>query len=157
MILGRKLGMTRIFLDQGRDCPVTVIQAGPCTVSQLKTIKNDGYDAVQIGYEETSEKKLNNKAKLGHFKAKKTSISKHLREFKFDSSGEEVYKEGDVIDVTLFEEGDFVDISGVSKGKGFAGHMKRHGFGGGRASHGKNSVMRKPGSVGAGAAPSRIW
>ena len=157
MILGKKLGMTRIFLDQGYDYPVTVIQAGPCTVSQLKTLKNDGYNAIQIGYEETSEKKLNKKAQLGHFKSKKISITKHLREFRLDSSQKDSYKEGDVIDVGLFSEGDIIDISGISKGKGFAGHMKRHGFSGGRASHGKNSVMRKAGSVGAGTSPGRIW
>ena len=151
-LLGTKIGMTSIFSDSGTQYPATVIEAGPCFVSQIKTDKNDGYNAVQIGFK--FDKKAN-KPQKNHFSKNKCEPMKHVKEFRID--GDDQFVLGEKIDVKIFNEGDQVNISGISKGKGFAGVMKRHGFGGGRASHGKNSVMRKPGSVGAGADPSRIW
>jgi len=151
-LLGTKIGMTSIYDDSGLQFPATVIEAGPCYISQIKTDKNDGYSAVQIGYQ--FDKKAN-KPKKNHFSKNKCEPMKYMKEFRIDSDDQ--FSLGEKIDVQIFNEGEYVKVSGVSKGKGFAGVMKRHGFGGGRASHGKNSVMRKPGSVGAGADPSRIW
>ena len=151
-LLGTKIGMTSIYNDIGIQFPTTVIEAGPCYVSQIKTYKNDGYNAVQIGYQFDQKA---NKPKKNHFSKNKCKVMKHIKEFKIDEDDQ--FTLGEKIDVNIFNEGEYVKVSGVSKGKGFAGVMKRHGFGGGRASHGKNSVMRKPGSVGAGADPSRIW
>ena len=151
-LLGKKIGMTSVYSEDGLQFPSTVIEAGPCYVSQLKTLKNDGYEAVQIGYKE--DKKAN-KPKTNHFKKANSNPMKHISEFRVKNN--EDFLLGEELKVNIFTEGDMVNVSGVSKGKGFAGVMKRHGFGGGRASHGKNSVMRKPGSVGAGADPSRIW
>ena len=151
-LLGKKIGMTSIYSEDGLQFPTTVIEAGPCYVSQLKTIKNDGYEAIQIGYQE--DKKAN-KPKTNHFKKGNISAMKYISEFRVENN--ENFLLGEELKVNIFSEGDYVRISGISKGKGFAGVMKRHGFSGGRASHGKNSVMRKPGSVGAGSDPSRIW
>jgi len=151
-LLGTKIGMTNVFSDTGLQFPATVIEAGPCYISQIKTDQNDGYNAVQIGFK--LDKKAN-KPKKNHFTKNKCEPMKYIREFRVDKDSQ--FSLGEKIDVKIFSEGEYVDISGISKGKGFAGVMKRHGFGGGRASHGKNSVMRKPGSVGAGADPSRIW
>ena len=151
-LLGTKIGMTNVFSDTGLQFPATVIEAGPCYISQIKTDQNDGYNAVQIGFK--LDKKAN-KPKKNHFTKNKCEPMKYIREFRVDKDSQ--FSIGEKIDVKIFSEGEYVDISGISKGKGFAGVMKRHGFGGGRASHGKNSVMRKPGSVGAGADPSRIW
>ena len=151
-LLGTKIGMTSIFSDSGLQYPATVIEAGPCFVSQIKTDENDGYNAVQIGFK--FDKKAN-KPKKNHFSKNKCEPMKHVKEFRIDEGDQFVL--GEKIDVKIFNEGDQVNVSGISKGKGFAGVMKRHGFAGGRASHGKNSVMRKPGSVGAGSDPSRIW
>jgi large subunit ribosomal protein L3 len=151
-LLGTKIGMTNVFSETGLQFPATVIEAGPCYISQIKTDENDGYNAVQIGFK--FDKKAN-KPKKNHFTKNKCEPMKYSREFRVDTNSQ--FLLGEKIDVNIFSEGDYVNISGVSKGKGFAGVMKRHGFGGGRASHGKNSVMRKPGSVGAGADPSRIW
>ena len=153
-IIGKKLGMTRIFSDEGVDIPITVIKAGPCPVMQIKNIKNNGYSSIQIGYDDLSEKK-SNKSHTGHCKAADSSPKKVLKEFRVEST--DSYKLGQNVTLDSFSLGDFVSITGVSKGKGFTGHMKRHGFGGGRRSHGKNSVMRKAGSVGAGSDPSRVF
>ena len=151
-LLGTKIGMTNVFSDKGSQFAATVIEAGPCYISQIKTDQNDGYSAVQIGFK--FDKKAN-KPKKNHFTKNKCEPMKYIREFRVDKDSQ--FSLGEKIDVKIFSEGEYVNISGISKGKGFAGVMKRHGFGGGRASHGKNSVMRKPGSVGAGADPSRIW
>ena len=154
-IIGKKIGMTRIFDENGNSYPVTLVEAGPCYITQIKSVDNDGYSAVQIGYDEVSERKLN-KPQTGHLKGLDSKYLKYLRECRIEniSDGMEV---GGQINSNIFEIGDLVNVSGVSKGKGFAGHMKRHGFSGGRASHGKNSVMRKAGSIGAGSDPSRVW
>ena len=151
-ILGKKIGMTSIYSEDGQQFPATVIEAGPCYVSQVKTNQNDGYNAVQIGY--VFDKKAN-KPKVNHFKKNGCNPMRFSKEFRIEENEE--FKLGEKIDLNIFSLGEFVSVTGTSKGKGFAGVMKRHGFGGGRASHGKNSVMRKPGSVGAGADPSRIW
>jgi len=151
-ILGKKVGMTSIYSEGGQQFPATVIEAGPCYVSQVKTDENDGYNAVQIGY--VFDKKAN-KPKVNHFKKNNCDPMRFSKEFRIEKNEE--FNLGEKIDLNIFSLGEFVSVTGTSKGKGFAGVMKRHGFGGGRASHGKNSVMRKPGSVGAGADPSRIW
>ena len=151
-LLGKKIGMTSLYDEYGEQFPTTIIEAGPCYVSQIKTDSNDGYNAVQIGY--TFDKKAN-KPKRNHFSKAKCDPMRHLKEFRINPDDQ--FSLGEKIEVDVFNEGDYVQITGVSKGRGFAGVMKRHNFGGGRASHGKNSVMRKPGSVGAGADPARIW
>ena len=151
-LLGKKVGMTSLYDESGEQFPTTIIEAGPCYVSQIKTDSNDGYNAVQIGY--TFDKKAN-KPKRNHFSKAKCDPMRHLKEFRINPDDQ--FSLGEKIEVDVFNEGDYVQITGVSKGRGFAGVMKRHNFGGGRASHGKNSVMRKPGSVGAGADPARIW
>jgi len=148
------MGMTRIFDDMGSDYPVTIIEAGPCSITQIKTTEKDGYSAVQIGFQDKKDH-LTNKAELGHFNKAKVPVKNILKEIAIDNlNGVNV---GQNFGVNIFEKGDFVTITGISKGKGFAGHMKRHGFSGGRRSHGKNSVMRKAGSVGAGTSPGRVW
>lgn len=153
LLIGRKLGMTRIFDDRGADFPVTIIEAGPCSIVQLKTMEDDEYSAVQIGFQD----KVNsaNKAEKGRYSGSEIKVKKHLKEFKLNNL-EEINLDQDIT-VDIFSIGDKVTVSGTSKGKGFAGHMKRHNFSGGRRSHGKNSVMRKSGAVGAGSDPSRIW
>ena len=154
-IFGVKVGMSRIFLDEGdSDCPVTVIQAGPCYVTQLKSLDSDGYSSVQISYGDMKLKKVTNSIK-GHYKKADLEPMRLLKEFRVESTDE--FSIGDKITASCFSEGDLVKVKGRSIGRGFAGHMKRHGFGGGRASHGKNSVMRKAGSIGAGSDPSRVW
>ena len=153
-IIGRKVGMTRIFDDLGTDYPVTIIEAGPCEVIQIKSVKNEGYSSVQVGFIDKF-KRHSNKPEKGHFDNAGVSVKKILKEFV--SPNLDDIELGQKISADIFETGDFVSVTGVSKGKGFAGHMKRHGFKGGRASHGKSSVMRKAGSVGAGTSPGRIW
>ena len=153
-IIGRKVGMTRIFDDIGTDYPVTIIEAGPCEVTQIKSVEKEGYSSIQMGFMDKSNRH-SNKSEKGHFDNAGVSVKKILKEFA--SQNLESVKLGQKITIDIFEKGDFVSVSGLSKGKGFAGHMKRHGFSGGRASHGKNSVMRKAGSVGAGTSPGRIW
>lgn len=148
-ILGQKLGMTQVFAEDGNAVPVTVIAAGPCYVTQVKTIENDGYEAVQLGF--GAAKRLS-AAEKGHLKG--IDPVKHLREFRVDDvSAVEV---GQQIDVTLFEEGEHVNISGTSKGKGFAGVVKRHHFAGGPKTHGQSDRMRSPGSSGATTTPGRV-
>ena len=154
-IFGKKLGMTRLFIDDGNNsCPVTVVEAGPCYVSQIKTIDSDGYDSIQISYGDIKAYKTN-KAKKGHFAVSDLVPQRYLKELRVTNTTN--FSLGDKISVTSFSEGDYVTVKGKSIGRGFAGHMKRHGFGGGRKSHGKNSVMRKAGSIGAGSDPSRVW
>ena len=152
-IIGKKLGMTSIFLENGISIPCTIIEAGPCKITQIKTSDKDGYSALQVGY---GIKKNPTKSDQGHFsKANLKDSLKVLKEFKTDENSQNLL--GSEISVNSFNEGEYVTVTGKSKGKGFAGHMKRHNFGGGRASHGKNSVMRKAGSVGAGTWPGRVW
>ncbi len=149
-ILGRKKGMTRVFSEGGVVEPVSVIEAGPCIVTQVKTSQANGYEAVQVGYEEA--KKLN-EPEVGHLK--RLPPLRHLKEFRVDDLGDAQI--GQRIDVSMFEAGDIVNISGVSKGKGFAGGMKRHNFKGGPKTHGQSDRARAPGSVGAGTTPGRVW
>ena len=153
-LIGRKVGMTRIFDELGSDFPVTIIEAGPCSVTQIKSVEKDGISSVQIGFVDKS-KRHTKKSEKGHYEKLGVPIKKFVKEFASDKL--EDVEPGQEINADIFETGDFVSVTGVSKGKGFAGHMKRHGFSGGRRSHGKNSVMRKAGSIGAGSDPSRVW
>lgn len=153
-LLGRKLGMTRIFDESGKVIPVTVIEAGPCYVTQKKTVENDGYAAIQIGFEETEQRKL---PRPEWMRLKKVNLPplRHLRELRMsDVSGYEV---GQKLRVDLFKAGDKVDVTGLSKGRGFAGVVKRHGFGGGPATHGQSDRHRAPGSIGSGTTPGRVY
>ena len=153
-LIGRKIGMTSIFDENGKNIPCTVIECGPCVVTQVRTNEVDGYEAIQLGFDDKTEKH-SIKAELGHFKKAGTVAKKKVVEFK---GFETEYKLGDVIAVDLFAEGEFVDVIGVSKGKGFQGVVKRHGFGGvGQATHGQHNRLRAPGSVGASSYPSRVF
>ena len=153
-LIGRKIGMTSIFDENGKNIPCTVIEAGPCVVTQVRTNEVDGYTALQLGFDDKTEKHAT-KADLGHFKKAGTSAKKKVVEFQ---GFEENYKLGDNITVEVFSEGEFVDVQGVSKGKGFQGVVKRHGFGGvGQATHGQHNRLRAPGSVGASSYPSRVF
>lgn len=143
MLLGRKVGMTRVY-DDGKILPVTVIQAGPCTITQVKTDATDGYNAIQMGYEEVKVSRVK-KPELGHAKKAGATCKKFVRELRLDSEGDK--NPGDVLTVDLFADTKYVDVSGTSKGKGFAGAMKRHGFGGFPASHGCERKHRAPGSI----------
>ena len=152
-LIGRKIGMTSVFSADGKNVPCTVIEAGPCVVTQVKTVEKDGYKAVQLGYAEAKEKRTN-KPMAGIFKKAGTTPKKHLAEFKFD----EEYNLGDTITVDLFKDAEFVDVIGTSKGKGFQGVVKRHGFGGvGQATHGQDDRLRKPGSIGACSNPAKVF
>jgi large subunit ribosomal protein L3 len=153
-ILGIKMGMTQLFAEDGTAIPATVIKAGPCVVVQKKTAAHDGYDAVQLGLVEFVSDKRVNKARQGHFKKANVSPVKLLREFRLEASDEATQVGGKVL-VDLFTRNDSVDVSGISKGKGFAGVVKRHHFGGGAATHG-SMFHRAPGSIGASAFPSRV-
>ncbi len=150
-IIGKKLGMTRLFLEEGAAVPVTVIKAGPCTVLQKKTVENDGYEALQLGF---GERKRVNRPQNGHFKASGGGKHAVVKEFEAEDIGQ--LELGDQVTMDIFEIGDKISISGATKGRGFAGVMKRHGFGGGRASHGC-TTHRSPGSIGAAADPSRVF
>jgi len=153
-LIGKKIGMTSIFDENGKNIPCTVIEAGPCVVTQVRTNEVDGYEALQLGFDDKTEKHAT-KADLGHFKKAGTSAKKKVVEFQNYVAE---HKLGDVITVELFEEGEFVDVQGVSKGKGFQGVVKRHGFGGvGQATHGQHNRLRAPGSVGASSYPSRVF
>ena len=152
-LIGRKIGMTSIFDEKGKNIPCTVIEAGPCVVTQVRTKGVDGYEALQLGFDDKNEKH-STKAALGHFKKAGTVAKKKVVEFKFENE----YNLGDVLTVDVFAEGEFVDVQGVSKGKGFQGVVKRHGFGGvGQATHGQHNRLRAPGSVGASSYPSRVF
>ena len=153
-ILGTKLGMTQIYTDDSRVVPVTVIQAGPCLVTQVKTKERDGYEAVQLAYAEARRGKANRPA-TGHFQAAGVKPQRHLVELRTDGAGD--YAPGQQITVDIFQPGDRTDVIGVSKGKGFSGPMKRHGFGGMGGSHGTERKHRSPGSIGASATPSRVF
>ncbi len=153
-IIGKKIGMTSLFDENGVNVPCTLIEAGPCVVTQVKTVEKDGYDAVQLGFGEKKEKNTT-KSLLGHFKKAKTSPKKKLVEFR---SFTDSLNLGDVINVEKFEVGDFVDAVGTSKGKGFQGVVKRHGFSGvGGATHGQHNRLRAPGSIGACSFPARVF
>jgi large subunit ribosomal protein L3 len=152
-IIGKKVGMTRIFDERGRNIPVTVIEAGPCFVTQIKTDETDGYTAVQVGFDEVREKIIT-KPELGHLKGA-GKVLRTLKEFRLDEVND--LKVGDEVNVDIFAKGDIVAVTGISKGKGFQGTMKRHNFHGGPASHGQKDRLRAPGSIGAGSSPSRVW
>ena len=149
-LIGKKIGMTSVFSADGKNVPCTVIEAGPCVVTQVKTVEKDGYAALQLAFGDKKEKNTT-KAMQGVFKKAGTTPKAHLAEFKFD----EEHNLGDVITVELFSDNDFVDVVGTSKGKGFQGVMKRHGFGGGPGYHGSH-FHRAPGSIGQCATPSRV-
>ncbi len=154
-LLGKKIGMTSVFSADGKNVPCTVIEVGPCVVTQVKTVEADGYEAIQIGFEEKKEKNTS-KAELGHFKKAGTTPKRHLAEF---SEFETPYKLGDVITVdNIFSEAMFIDVVGTSKGKGFQGVVKRHGFGGiQQQTHGQHNRLRAPGSIGASSYPSKVF
>ncbi len=152
-ILGRKLGMTRVFDESGVVIPVTVIQAGPCYVTQVKRTETDGYEAIQIGFEVTKPNKLN-KPLLGHLKKHDLPPLRVLREIRVEDASE--YEVGQLLTVEMFKPGDLVDVTGTSKGRGFQGGVKRYGFGGGPRTHGQSDRLRAPGSIGAGTFPGRV-
>tara|TARA_B100000287_G_scaffold325091_1_gene309247 strand:+ start:84 stop:701 length:618 start_codon:yes stop_codon:yes gene_type:complete len=153
-LIGKKIGMTSIFSEEGKNIPCTILQAGPCVVTQIKTTEKDGYNAIQLGYEEQKESRVS-KALIGHFKKAKSSVLKKTVEF---NSANDAVNLGDNISVDIFEEGDFVTVVGTSKGKGFQGVVKRHGFAGvGDATHGQHNRMRAPGSIGAASYPARVF
>ena len=152
-LIGKKIGMTSIFSEEGKNIPCTILEAGPCKVTQIKTIEKDGYDAIQLGYSEKSEKNVT-KALKGHFKKANVSPLSKLVEFTSDNE----INLGEEINVGIFEEGDYVTVSGTSKGKGFQGVVKRHNFRGvGDATHGQHNRMRAPGSIGAASYPARVF
>ena len=153
-LIGKKIGMTSVFSVEGRNIPCTVIEAGPCIVSQVRTIEKDGYEAVQLGFQEKKEKHAT-KPEIGHFKKAGTTPKKKLVEF--DGFGDDV-KLGDIITVDMLEVSNLIDITGISKGKGFQGVVRRHGFGGvGESTHGQHNRLRAPGSIGASSYPSRVF
>ena len=153
-LLGKKIGMTPVFSADGKNTPCTVIEVGPCVVTQVKTVETDGYEALQLGFEDKKDKHTT-KPEAGHFKKAGVTPKRHLAEFK-GFEGE--YKLGDTIAVDFFAEGDFVDIAGTSKGKGFQGVVKRHGFGGvGQTTHGQHNRLRAPGSIGACSYPAKVF
>jgi large subunit ribosomal protein L3 len=154
-IIGKKVGMTQVFASDGTVTPVTVIKAGPCVVVQKKTVNTDGYDAVQLGMVEERPPRKVNKPTEGHFKKAGIPPTRILREVRVEAS-EDSTNVGDKVLVDIFNEDDLVEIIGKSKGRGFAGFMKRHGFGGGRATHG-SMFHRAPGGIGASAYPSRVY
>jgi large subunit ribosomal protein L3 len=161
MLLGKKVGMTQIYNDLGNLVPVTVIQAGPCQVLQVKTTETDGYNAVQLGYDEIKPARRKH-PQIGHAKKASTTPKKFIKEMRLDEGAEQQYEVGNSVTVSVFAEEKYVDVVGTSKGKGFAGVMKRHGFGGFPASHGTERKHRAPGSIasyssdaGHGAGPKR--
>jgi large subunit ribosomal protein L3 len=149
-LLGRKIGMTRLLGETGEATPVTIVELGPCYVTQVKTEASDGYDAIQIGFDQVD--RLNSPEK-GHLR--NLPMLRHLREVATEDSSS--YKVGQVLDATLFSSGEVVDVIGTSKGKGFAGVVKRHHFAGGPATHGQSDRERAPGSIGSTSTPGRVW
>lgn len=149
-LIGKKLGMTQVFDEQGQAIPVTVLQAGPCVVTFIKTPERDGYSGVQIGYEESRKLK---KPERGHLSG--LPVLKHLREVAFDTT--DGLERGQSVDVSIFDTGDKVKVIGTSKGKGFAGVVKRYGFRGGPKTHGQSDRHRAPGSIGSGTDPGKVW
>lgn len=154
-LIGKKLGMTSVFTDDGSSVPCTLIEAGPCYVTAVKTKDNDGYTAIQLGFTERKEKRLAT-PQVKNFKKKKLPLLRFLKEVR-DYDGAEEFKVGDVIKADLFKEGDVVKVTSKSKGKGFQGVVKRHGFGGGSVTHGQSDRLRAPGSIGASSYPSRVF
>ena len=152
-LIGKKIGMTSMFSEEGKNIPCTIIEAGPCTVTQVKTEKSDGYRALQIAFDNQKDSRLS-KALLGHLKKAGAPASKKIAEISFNSD----FSIGDTLNVDLFAEGDFVTVVGNSKGKGFQGVVKRHGFAGvGDATHGQHNRLRAPGSIGAASYPARVF
>ncbi|MFI3269962.1 MAG: 50S ribosomal protein L3 [Rikenellaceae bacterium] len=152
-LIGKKIGMTSVYSAEGKNIPCTVIEAGPCVVTQIRTLEVDNYEAVQIAYDDKSEKHTSSSL-LGHFKKAGTTPKRQMAEFKV----EEEHNLGDQITVEIFTDEDWVDVTGISKGRGFQGVVKRHGFGGvGGATHGQHNRQRKPGSLGASSYPSRVF
>ena len=153
-LIGKKIGMTSLFNNNGKNIPCTVLEVGPCVVTQVRTTEVDGYKAVQLGFDDKAEKQVS-KAAEGHFRKAKVTPKKKLVEFQ---NFEQELNLGDTITVEHFLEGDFVDVSGISKGKGFQGVVKRHGFAGvGQATHGQHNRLRAPGSIGAASYPARVF
>jgi len=153
-LIGKKIGMTSIYDESGKNLPCTVVEVGPCFVTQIKTREIDGYDSVQLGFYDKNEKQTN-KSETGHFKKSKSPVKQRLIEFQ---NFEEELKLGDKLTVEHFIEGEYVDVSGTSKGKGFQGVVKRHGFAGvGQATHGQHNRLRAPGSIGAASYPARVF
>ncbi len=152
-LIGKKIGMTSIYDNSGKNVPCTILQVGPCIITQIKTEEKDGYSSFQLGFDDKT--KESNKATQGHFKKSKSSPKRKLVEF---SGYEGEFKVGDKINVDHFLEGEYVDVTGISKGKGFQGVVKRHGFSGvGDSTHGQHNRNRAPGSIGAGSDPSRVF
>ena len=152
-LIGKKIGMTSIYDNSGKNIPCTILQVGPCIITQIKTEEKDGYSSFQLGFDDKT--KESNKATQGHFKKSKSSPKRKLVEF---SGYEGEFKVGDKINVDHFLEGEYVDVTGISKGKGFQGVVKRHGFSGvGDSTHGQHNRNRAPGSIGAGSDPSRVF
>ena len=153
-LLGKKIGMTSVFSADGKNVPCTVIEVGPCVVTQIKSVEKDGYDAIQVGFQDAKEKKTSAPL-MGHFKKAGVTPKRHLAEFKgFDKE----FNLGDTITVDIFSDAEYVDVIGTSKGKGFQGVMKRHGFGGvGQSTHGQDDRARKPGSIGACSYPAKVF
>ncbi len=153
-ILGKKIGMTTYFESSGNAIPCTVVEAGPCTVTRIKTKEKDGYDAIQFGFGVRREKTVS-KPVRGQYSKNKLPVPRYVKEIReFPADG---LKPGDVIKVDIFKEGDIIKVTGTSKGKGFQGVVKRHGFGGGVRTHGQSDRERAPGSIGASSYPSRVW
>ncbi|HKK43412.1 MAG TPA: 50S ribosomal protein L3 [Bacteroidales bacterium] len=153
-LIGKKIGMTSLFDENGKNVPCTVLQAGPCVVTQIKTVENDGYFAVQLGFEDKKEKRTT-KAEMGHFKKANTTPKRKLMEFNGFKEGQ--VEVGEVLTASLFDPDIMIDVRGWSKGKGFQGVVKRHGFGGvGDQTHGQHNRGRAPGSLGASSFPSRV-
>lgn len=153
-ILGKKLGMSQIFSDKGEVIPVTVIQAGPCYVTQVKTLERDGYAAIQLGFEEVKSSRLT-KPQHVHLAKRNVPALRYLREIR--TGDVDQYQEGQKIDVGIFQVGMLVDVTGISKGRGFTGVVKRHGFGGGPKTHGQSDRWRAPGAISAGSTPGRVF
>ncbi|MEJ6799784.1 MAG: 50S ribosomal protein L3 [Flavobacteriales bacterium] len=152
-LIGKKIGMTSIFSEEGKNIPCTILEVGPCKVTQVKTEEIDGYNAIQLGFADQKESRVS-KAALGHFKKADSTPLKKLIEFPADTD----VALGDVVNVDIFEEGDFVTVTGTSKGKGFQGVVKRHNFRGvGDATHGQHNRLRAPGSIGAASYPARVF
>ena len=152
-LIGKKIGMTSIFSEEGKNIPCTILEVGPCKVTQVKTKEADGYNAIQLGFSEQKESRVS-KAALGHFKKADSAPLRKLVEFPADTD----VVLGDVVNAEIFEEGDFVTVAGTSKGKGFQGVVKRHGFAGvGQATHGQHNRLRAPGSIGAASYPARVF
>jgi len=151
-LIGRKIGMTQLFDEKGDVVPVTVVEAGPCTVTEIRTSERDGYTALQLGFGTNKEKRFT-KPYLGQFTKRNLPPSRHLREFRIPDVT--AYTLGQTLNASVFEKGEHVDVEGITKGRGFAGIIKRHGFKGGHASHGP-TMGREPGSIGSSAYPSRV-